>query len=287
MRLAVESWAVSARFGDEEAFRMIKSAGFDAVDYSFYWPKEGCCVLEGDYVARAHQLRACLDGLDLVCHQAHAPFTLEYGDAWDDSCDDYRKIVRSMEFAAILGVKQIIVHSISVPRGVDPMAHNVLFYKSLEPYCAQFDIRIAIENLFDHDAKRRCYVGRIGTAALMEEIIARLDSRHFVLCVDVGHAALTGVEPEDLIAQLNPALLQALHIQDGDYLSDRHTLPYLGQFNWDRIAESLARTGYDGDLTFEIFGFLRSIEAPLLPDALRFAAATGRHLISRIEAHKN
>lgn len=284
MKLAVETWALSTRVGDEKAFALIKSAGFDAVDYSFYWPNEGCCVLEGDYLSRARQLRACLDELGLVCDQAHAPFDLRYGDDWSESFPTYRNLVRSLEFAAILGARHIIVHSLAVPRGVDPLDYNVQFYKSLEPYCAQYGIQIAIENLFEYDAKRHCHFGRIHTAALMEEIVARLASPHFVLCVDVGHAALTGIEPEDLITALNPALLRALHIQDGDYLSDRHTLPYLGHFNWDAIAAALAKTGYSGDLTFEIFGYLRNIEPPLFEDALHFAARTGRHLIAKIQS---
>ncbi len=282
MRLSIEGW-IRNRVGDIAAFEMIKAAGFDAVDYSFYWPKAGMEMLDGDYAAYARTLRRHLDAIGLVCNQAHAPFDLRYGEPWEMSCPAYRNIVRSMEFAAILGAEQIVVHSLGVPRGVDVMAYNEAYYKSLEPYCAQYGIRIAIENLFEEDKKRRTHIGRIGTAALLREMLSRLDSPWFVLCVDVGHAALSGTEPEDMIRALDTHCLRALHIQDTDYLKDCHIPPYMGLLNWDEIASALREIRYQGDLTLEVFSYLLHMEDALLPDALHMAAKIGRHLSGKIE----
>lgn len=111
-----------------------------------------------------------------------------------------------------------------------------------------------------------------------------LTSPIFVACVDVGHAAITGTEPEDFLLQMKPEQLQAVHIQDGDYRADRHTLPFLGNFFWEAIMAALRKVGYTGDLTFEIFGYLSHVPSALLPSALRFAADTGRYLITLFEA---
>ena len=99
-------------------------------------------------------------------------------------------------------------------------------------------------------------------------------------CVDIGHAALTGYEPEDFIKDINPNFLKSLHVQDNDYLDDRHTLPYTGVLNWKAIMTSLKAAGYTGDLTFEITKYLGKFPKEIFPDVLRFAAIVGKHLVS-------
>lgn len=283
MELAVEGW-IRNRVGDEKALRMIKDAGFDAVDYSFYWPREGDNVLAGDYVQRAHALRQYLDAIGLACHQAHAPFEMKYGEPWDESSQHYADIVRSMEFAAILGADHIVVHSLRPDDGVDLLDCNTRYYQSFEPYCQKYQIKIAIENLFISDKKCRCFRDRIGRADSMKEILRRLSSPWYVLCVDVGHAAISGTEPEELIAALDAQCLRGLHIQDTNYLGDCHMAPYMGGLlDWDKITSALAHIQYRGDFTFEVFAYLKKMPETLLPDALSLVAKIGRYMISLIE----
>jgi len=40
MRLSVETYVLHKRYGDERAAEMLKKAGFDSIDYSFYWLAE-------------------------------------------------------------------------------------------------------------------------------------------------------------------------------------------------------------------------------------------------------
>lgn len=103
-------------------------------------------------------------------------------------------------------------------------------------------------------------------------------------CVDIGHASLTGYEPEDFIEKMQPKYLKALHVQDNDYISDRHILPYTGDLNWKAIMTSLKNIGYDGDLTFEIFNYLKKFPDDLIPDALKFAVSIGKYLVSNFNA---
>ncbi|MBR2127888.1 MAG: hypothetical protein IJ940_03355, partial [Bacteroidales bacterium] len=42
------------------------------------------------------------------------------------------------------------------------------------------------------------------------------------VCVDVGHAAISGPDPEELIRGLDNKTLGCLHIHDNDYLHDQH-----------------------------------------------------------------
>ena len=287
MRLSVETAAVRDCVGDMRALEMIREAGFDCVDFSYYWTTPYSPVIGEEYAEYAHAVRAKLDELGLVCNQAHAPFTFKYGGTFDMENPDYRSIVRAIESASILGASQIIVHSIGVGEAdrktVTFEDYNYAFYKSFEPYCEKFGIRVAVENLFSRDKKRGGFRPRPATPEQLNSFVRLLDSPWFVICVDIGHAALGGYEPEDFIEGTDGALLQAIHVQDGDYLDDRHTLPFLGQFHWAEIMQSLRTVGYRGDLTFEIFKYLKDIPAELLPDALTFAQRTGRHLIGMFE----
>ncbi|MBQ4321555.1 MAG: sugar phosphate isomerase/epimerase [Oscillospiraceae bacterium] len=284
MILSMENCVLRNRFGDVAGLKMIRNAGFDGVDYSFYWMDGDSSVLGDGYREYAEKIRRELNELGLVCHQAHAPFDLRYGEALDESEPHYRDIVRSLEAASILGAKHIVVHSLAVPEGVDPEAYNIGFYKTLEPYCAKFGIQIAVENLFEEkDSATGFFKGRLASPEALCRVVNALGSEHFVACVDVGHSAITGTAPENFIHGMEPGLLKCLHIQDTDFTDDIHTLPYLGKLNWDAILAALKAYGYDGEMNFEVFGFQIPLPKEALPAALSFAAAVGRQMISALE----
>ncbi|MBQ3490003.1 MAG: sugar phosphate isomerase/epimerase [Clostridia bacterium] len=286
MKLSIENYAIRKKCGDFEALRLIKNAGFDCVDMSYYWTEENSPLLNENYREYAVELRKYMDSIGLSCNQAHAPFDLKATEAFDLSTPAYLATVRSMESAAILGAKSIIVHSLSAAvndRVVFNKDYNLEFYRSLLPYCEKFGIKIAVENLFQRDPKRGYYVGKLGTPEELCAFVRELDSPFFVACVDIGHAALTGNEPEEFCANMDGSLLQALHVQDGDYRRDAHTLPFLGTFKWDAIMKALKKIGYQGELTFEVFLYLANIPKELLPHALAFTCQTGKHLLVLFE----
>ncbi len=281
MRLAVESFVLRERFGDKDGLTVIRDAGFDCVDYSFYWGDASFPMYTDAYRTYAEEIRAHLDQLGLVCNQAHAPFSVRYGTSMTEEDPDYRNVTRAIEAAAILGAESIVIHSIGVPEKTeDEFAYNLRYYRSLEPYAARFGILIAVENLFYRDTKRNCISGRLGRPEELNAMIRELNSPWYSVCIDVGHAAITGNEPEEMIAKTDPGILRGLHIQDTDYRDDRHLLPYLGAHNWPAIMQALKDYGYTGDFTFELTGYLKRLPAPLLPEALRFAHSVGRYLLN-------
>lgn len=120
-------------------------------------------VLGDMYKEYAEKLRIHIDKIGIECNQAHAPFSLSYGCIFDVTEPKYLWLIHSLESAAILGAENIIVHSISVPKGVDFEEYNINFYKSLIPYCEKFGIHIAVENLFAWDSKRKRRIGKLGS----------------------------------------------------------------------------------------------------------------------------
>ena len=119
MKLSIDNGMLLSRFGDFESLRMIKEAGFDCVDMTYYTSSIDSPLLNDEYREHAFNLRECLDELRLECNQAHAPFVFKYGDKFDLEDAHYRAIVRSMESAAILGAKVIVVHSVGNRLGSD------------------------------------------------------------------------------------------------------------------------------------------------------------------------
>ena len=283
MKLAMESYVPVRRCGMKDGLKMIKDAGFDCIDFSYYAFKTDSPTLGDDYVEYAKEVRAHLDEIGLECSQAHAPYIMSYDAAFDMSYINYRATVHSIESAAILGAKTIIVHTIAVPRDVKDVSMwelNQRYYKTLIPFAEKAGICIAVENLYSYDDKRECFVGRLGSPGELNAFVKEVASPWVVACVDVGHASITGYEPEDFIAGMDGDILKAIHIHDGDYLGDRHTLPYLGRFHWNDVLTALKKVGFEGNLNFEIISYLNKLPVELLPDALRLAASTGRYMIN-------
>lgn len=284
MRLSIENYAVRKVFGDERAMELIRQAGFDAIDYSFYWMPKGENVLDrDDCLCYAHRLREHADRLGLAITQAHAPFDLNLTAPADKQAYDREQIRRAILFAAILGAEQIIVHNVMPSDPADFFEYNLEFFGSYEQTCREAGIRIAVENLWDR-RDGRIVGGRLSSPAELGAFLDRLDPACYCGCIDLGHAQIVGEDPAAFIRALGTPRLHALHVQDTDGMQDSHTLPFLGRHDWKAITQALADVGYDGDMTFEIFAYLGALPAEAIPAALRLAHDVGRRLIADVEA---
>ena len=149
MNLSMEHHVIRKNFGDAEAIRMIAKAGFDALDFSFYWlyGEENFLDRE-DRLEYAKELRAVADEAGIAITQAHAPFDLKLTASKEQQAYDYEQIVRAIEFAGILGVQQIVVHNLVTADNADFEKVNLEFYRNLEATAAKANVRIAVENLW-------------------------------------------------------------------------------------------------------------------------------------------
>lgn len=291
MRLSVETREPALRYGMRRALEMIAEAGFDAVDLSFgkvnpnddplHRPdREGFAL---SFAAHAREL-----GIGFV--QAHAPFRVKYSDKFDRTTPAYDDVVRALEFAAAAGIPRVVVHALKTPPdelSLDYCEISRRYYLSLAPYCEKLGVVIAVENLFYREERTGTYYGLFPTPCMMTEFVRSLnrsaDRSCFSVCCDLGHTAVTGLAPEQYIRGMSADLLGSLHVQDTDFLGDRHTLSYMGKQDWVAICRALADIGYRGDFSFELPKYLAAYPDELLPAALEFAAATGRYLIEKID----
>ncbi len=289
MFLSTQTDALVELLGFERAVTLLKNAGYDAYDmtlFQMFTDAENCPLNKPNYRERAQQMRAFADAVGLLCNQAHAPFSSSKGDAQDEW--RFETIVRSMEIASILGAKCIVVH----PKKHLPYSShkkelwemNIAFYKRLLPYCEQFGIKVALENMWHYNHKSEHIADSV--CSRPEEFLAyleALDSRWLVACLDIGHAALTDQDIPAYIRALGKKHLQALHVHDVDYKKDRHTLPYMMDIDWAPVLDALAEIGYEGDLTFEADVFIRKLPAPLLETGVKFMADVGRYMVDTIK----
>ena len=233
----------------------------------------------------ALRLRELADKYGLAFPQAHAPYAYKYGE--DYQGEHYQEVLRSLEFSSWLGCRQIVIHTLKFPR--EEMSEqqsndiNRAFLRSFLPTAEENNIDIGVENLFQYDFKRRCYYGQHGTPREMNDFVDSLGSPRFKVCCDLGHAAITGTEPEDFIAGMTAQRMTMVHVQDTDYLDDSHTIPYLGKQNWDAVAAALAAIDYQGYMNLEVLHFYERFPAELLLHALRLAADVARRLAEMVE----
>lgn len=268
---------------------MICEAGFDALDYSMFCMQNDDDILnQPSYLEHVLEVKKIVESYGKYFNQAHAPFpSFKVGE------DTYNtvileKIKRSIEIAGALGAKNIVIHPTYY--GKDSRRNlelNAEFYNNLIPLCKEYNIKIACENMFGRDRRRKCIIPNI--CSVGEEFRAMmdmLDPKYFTACVDIGHAGLVGTTAPEMLRTLGHDYVGCLHVHDNDYLEDRHCPPYFFDLDWEEITQALADIDYKGDFTFESDDFLVNFPDEVFPAAYKLLHDIGRSLIKKIENKK-
>ncbi len=296
MNLTMNIMGLEKRYGYEAALRLVKGAGFDSIDYSLESMTEPEHILNqpSEYRVQAQRIKALADEIGLPITQTHAPFSFrDWGNPTVYEEFILPSIRRSIEISGMLGAEVTVVHPLHhwTYKGNEEeiFERNMAFYRSLIPLCKEYQIKIGIENMFRRDALR----GHISFDVCNQipefiRYVDTLDSEYMVACLDIGHVGLPvrEEEPWDFIRALGHERLQALHVHDNDYRSDRHALPYFGKIDWNKVTAALGEIDYQGHFTYEIDvgGFMSSaMNEEILPTAVRYAHDIGRNLCGLVE----
>lgn len=291
MLLSTQTDVLGARYPENEAIRILASCGFDAYDMSlFYLAGDSHVLCSEKYKEYAKRLRDEADNVGIICNQAHAPFPTGVGKEPDDE-NIFKKVVRSMEIASILGARNIVVHPkqhlVYADNAEKLFELNVEFYKRLIPYCQEFNIRVAVENMWQRNPNTySVYDSTCSRAWEFCKYIDAIDSPWIIGCLDIGHVSLVGADIPEFIHTLGNKRLVALHVHDTDLRSDLHTLPYTQKINFDAVAKALGEIDYQGDITYEADNFIRGLPKEVLPQAESLMCAIGRHMINVVEENR-
>ena len=288
MKASCNLYLVNMGYSFEENVDMLINAGFSAIDFTVDAKLDyvrQSPIFTSEYKSFAKEIFKRAESQGVVFNQSHAPFPSER----------FTEILpRTIEFASLIGAKTVVVHPLH--DGMEYSTNkellferNMQFYSSIAPYAKSFGIKIGIENMW----QRHRITGRIcdSVCADPKELCRYYDYLNdqevFTVCVDTGHTALCGREPEDVIRAVGGKRLGALHLHDVDYIEDLHTVPYLGKINFDRVAKSLADIGYGGDITLEIKNFAMGMNKSFYPEILSFIRKTADYIVTLTQKYKN
>jgi len=285
VKLSINSNNIVNAYGLQKAVDFFADTGFDAIDFSMF-NEEYCTDAHDKSFYQEARLKAEARG---ICfNQAHAPFGSSFTDPAETQ-KRFQEIVTAMKIASWLGVPNIIVHPCQhltydnpgVPEQLFEI--NMAFYRSLIPYCEEYGIKVAVENMWQYPK-----MISHSTCSRPEEFLRymdNLDTEHFVACLDIGHAVLVREKPDDMVRALGNKYLKTLHVHDVDGIRDSHTIPYRGIADWAAVTKALGEIDYSGDLTFEV-GDFGAFPMELWPGLSRHMVDIGRYLISLVHANR-
>lgn len=278
----------SKGLSEKETIKLMYDAGFTAYDIGLFMLLDSnthpfCTENAIEY---AKEIRKYADELGIVCNQAHAPFHSSCGDAQRDE-EIFQQIVRSIEIASVLGAKNIVVHPkqhLIYAENIDELFRlNLEFYNRLIPYCKKYNIKVAVENMFQYNRVTGNIIdSTCSRSCEFNKYIDTINSEWIVGCLDIGHVALVGADIAKFIKDLGGKRLQALHIHDNDFLRDTHTMPFIQKIDYEPIVKALSDIGYEGDMTFEANSFIAKFPKELLLPAAKLLCETGKYLANSI-----
>ena len=306
MKIGVQTAGIPYDFGCKEGYRMIRDAGFEAVDWNIDMQLRGTDIKANTVAGNVFEksldemLAYYQDHLDairaagLTISQAHAPFNFYQNDPHSASLEYmsmiYQNIIRLCD---AVGCKNVVIHGAGRTRNDEHTEEEInemnrWMYQSLIPVLKETNVTVCLENLFTSKG------GLLATHCSnpydaireIDDLNALAGKECFGLCLDIGHLNLVGGDPRAYISRLGKRI-KALHIHDNDGITDIHKVPYSGTINWKHFYQSLADIGYEGDLCFETF---RQTEISVIGDRemvfpwLQMIATIGNFFRSKIQA---
>lgn len=258
----------SVQFGREmqiESIRLLKEAGFDAVEFSHIEH-----LSDSDLAAIANATRE----MGVIPWSAHSWQAIP-GDQSGVSraLDVYRDFIHK---SRILGVEVVVVHCQGTRELLDQeqrdsrLSANLACLELLAEMAADADIRVAIEN---------------GTSwsewLFIIDMVKGLNHPNVGLNIDTGHANLGDMDPVKSIFAAK-GLLITTHLQDNNGNADDHLPPGLGQIDWQGVVQALSDVDYGGVYMVEISDCPPNRE-PDAPNDIRVAHDNLTRFLSQLE----
>ena len=290
MRIATTYTGISEKFPIEKIIEWIAAAGFEGIDFPDMVTESE--VNTSYFREHAKHLTDIAQKYGISFTQAHAPIIGRLLKEFDgDKLRASDRICRSIEFASLLGAEHVVVHPIQKPEhATDPESvfdENMEFYKKIALCAKNFGVKLAMENMIMTSLDG--HYNRAGVCADPVEFKRYIDTLGKDTvggCLDTGHSAVAGREPQHMLRAMGSEYITCTHIHDNDLVRDWHQLPGTMKMNCDEICRAMADIGYSGDFTLECVCFYNKFSEALLPEAFKFMYKTAEHLVNEIEKYK-
>ncbi|MBQ8882762.1 MAG: sugar phosphate isomerase/epimerase [Clostridia bacterium] len=223
----------------EERVDLTKNAGFDGFFVGYRSDEQ------------IKELRRLADEKDMFFQSIHARFHKSNMVWYEDERGDegIQEVYDAVSAASKYGVDLVVAHSyIGFYTGEKPTKAGLDRIKKVLDYAKELNIKIAYENI----------EGEEFLDAIMDAFYKDYDNLGF--CWDSGHEQCYNYS-KDMLAKYG-AKVFGTHLNDNlgvkdfngkmFWYDDLHLLPFDGVIDWKDAMERLAKTGFDGPLTFEL-----------------------------------
>ncbi|GAA3889605.1 sugar phosphate isomerase/epimerase [Saccharothrix violaceirubra] len=200
----------------------------------------------------------------------HAPCLLISQRIW--SPDPVERLRRSVRAAGELGARTVVLH----PPFIWQRRYAEGFAELVAGLEDESGIAIAVENMFP--VRRGLGRGRAVQVTAFRPSIDPTDVGHRNYTLDLSHASAAGMDALELYKRMGDGLTH-VHLADGSGLpKDEHLVPGRGSQPCAALCESLAGSGFAGQVVLEVNtrrARTAAARRELLAESLRFAR---RHL---------
>ena len=273
----------------EDSMRACAEAGYEYLDANLCsQARTGQPLAVEGWEEWAHRMRGVADGLGVRLTQAHAYWPIKYTVFPDGTRSDGETgeelMRRSVLAARILGAEWMVVHPLTVNdevwySGRKSFEYNRAYFRRWADVFARHGVGMAIENM-------NCVNGRMRYCAAPEdllELVEAIGSPLVGICLDTGHAHLSGLDVPAAVRRFAPHL-RATHIADNHGNADEHYPPFHGTVDWGATMAAFAEIGYRHDFSFEVHMLTAPYPAAVQRNLIRFTHDLGKYLLSMARA---
>ncbi len=259
---------LQSKFGDEEALRIAKSIGADAVDFNVHghdYRKASSLFSKSDEEIYEYydNLRKVADELGLVISQTHGRISGFKNIASEDDALVSNMRLDCLATSALNSPYCVVHSSTTIHLGPDAPAElmhsvNLDMFKRFIPFAKKYGIKIASETFGDASNFNCCdFFGNIDEFVKSYNDVCAIDDNkeYMAICMDTGHSnkamRFNNPTPADVIRRLGNDI-KVLHLNDNDTLTDQHKIPLTGCIDWNDVFDALDEIGYDGVYNMEL-----------------------------------
>lgn len=240
----------------------IRDSGLSIIEICSYPPHLDYHDLEK---VRAASKR--IQELGLEPFSFHAPFADEIDiTSLNEEQRNYsiHEIFQAAQAAAALGVIHFVIHPGPEKEGKPPpeehlrrMENAAEALNKVSAFCQNHNMNLILENMLPHLL--------FGQTSDLLWIMGALDQRNLGICLDTGHANLSG--DLDTVMYKLSGHLKMVHAADNKGKYDDHMAPGKGYIDWHKLISKLIETGFHGAFILELSGDAGKSVDVLLEDA--------------------
>lgn len=260
MKLAFSSNAYM-HFSIEDTIRRIAEHGYRGIevlaDVPHAWPA-------GLLEERKQSIREHLQKYELTISNVNAfmmnavadPRQPYWHPGWTDPDPNYRAIrrehtKRALQLARDIGAPHITTEPGGLLTGSQTWEEGAqIFYDEIMP-CVELAEQLEVHLLIEPEPELM-----IETFGQYTDFANRVDSPWVGLNFDIGHAYCVNEDPQDWVERMAP---YTKHYHFEDIAATRvhqHLIPGHGAIDFRATLEAIARTGYDGWITVELYPYI-------------------------------